>query len=82
VAGIAPWALWVIGEVIGKGRLDYGYQPEAPLGKVLFHLKRYGFSTRTPVGLRVPDPFRLPTRNMIWQWNRRGMNSFFRFSWW
>jgi hypothetical protein len=71
----------MIGELIGKGRLEYSYQPTVPVFKVLTRLNRYGFTRPTRVGLRVPDPFWLPTPNMLREWNRTGLRNFFRFSW-
>jgi hypothetical protein len=69
-----------ITEVIGKGRLEYSYQPKVPLPKMLRHMHRYGFTRPTRAGLYVPDPFWLPTPKMLRDWNRQGMHSFFRFS--
>ncbi len=70
----------VVTETIGKGRLEYNYQPEVPVLKMLCHMHRYGFTRRTRVGLPVPDPFWLPTPKLVRDWKREGMKNFFRFS--
>jgi hypothetical protein len=55
----------MIAEIIGKGRLEYTYQPQVAVLQVLTHLKLYGFTKPTRVGLRVPAPFWLPSPNMV-----------------
>lgn len=70
----------LIAEIIGKGRLNYDYQVDVPLLRVLFHLKRYGFTRPALAGLPVPDPFWLPTPKTVGDWRRKGYKNFFRFS--
>ena len=70
----------LIAELFGKGRLDYDYQPPVAILKALLHMNRYGLDRPTPIGLRVPDPFFLPSPNMVREWRRRGFGNYFRFS--
>lgn len=70
----------VVAEIIGRGRLDYDYQPTLPILTVLLHLNRYGLTRSTPIRIRVPDPFFLPTLGTLREWRRQGLKSFFRFS--
>ncbi|MDT7617156.1 MAG: hypothetical protein QOF00_4603 [Pseudonocardiales bacterium] len=50
----------LVAETIGKGRLEYSYQPTVPILTVLLNLNRYGLTRPTPIRIRVPDPFFLP----------------------
>ena len=67
-------------EVVGKGRLDYAYQPRVPILKVLRNLHRYGLVRRTRARLLVPDPFWLPTVRMLRDWRQAGLKGLIRFS--
>lgn len=67
--------------IIGKGRLDYDYQPTFPLLTLLRHPGKYGLTRPLPgLGWHVPDPFWLPTPHMLVEMRRKGYRSFFRFS--
>ena len=70
----------LVAETIGKGRLEYSYQPTVPILTVLLNLNRYGLTRSTPIRIRVPDPFFLPTLSMLRAWKRQGLGSFLRFS--
>ena len=67
-------------EVLGKGRLEYSYQPPVPVLKLLRNMNRYGFTRRGPSGVPIPDPFMLPTPGMAREMKRQGLRNFFRFS--
>lgn len=67
-------------ETIGKGRLEYTYQPPVPVLKLLRNMGRYGFLRHARIGLPVPDPFLLPTPGMVRGMKRHGLKNFFRFS--
>lgn len=68
----------LITELLGKGRLDYDYQPEFSLVTVLREGPRYGLTRDTRLGVPAPDPFWLPTPRMMVEWRRRGLGNFFR----
>ncbi len=67
-------------ETIGRGRLEYDYQPEVPVLKMLCHMHRYGFTRPTRAGLHVPDTFWMPTPGLVKDWRRRGMKNYVRFT--
>jgi hypothetical protein len=67
-------------ETVGKGRIEYNYQPGVPVLQLILHMGRYGLTRPGPLGLRVPDPFWLPGPGMVREWRRQGMKSFFRYS--
>ncbi len=67
-------------ETIGRGRLEYSYQPPVPVLTMLRNVRRYGFTRRSRVGLPVPDPFLLPTPSLVREMKRHGLKNFFRFS--
>ena len=69
-----------LAETIGKGRLDYDYQPGVPVLKMVRHMHAYGFTRPTRFGLELPDPFWLPTPKLVRDWKRQGMKNFVRFS--
>ena len=70
----------LIGELFGRGRLDYDYQPAVPILDAVLHMKRYGLDKPTALGFRVPDPFFLPSVSMVREWRRQGYANYFRFS--
>ncbi len=76
-----PVAISNFVSIIGKGRLEYDYQPTLPILTVLRHLKRYGLTKPLPwLGWHVPDPFWMPTPHMLMEMRRKGYKSFIRFS--
>ncbi len=70
----------LIGELFGRGRLAYDYQPAVPILDAVLHMKRYGLDKPTALGFRVPDPFFLPSPSMVRDWKRQGYGNYFRFS--
>ncbi|MGO9033873.1 organomercurial lyase [Mycobacterium sp.] len=70
----------LIGELFGRGRLAYDYQPAVPILDAVLHMKRYGLDKPTALGFRVPDPFFLPSLGMVRDWKRQGYGNYFRFS--
>ncbi|TLF80765.1 alkylmercury lyase family protein [Nocardia cyriacigeorgica] len=59
----------LITELLGKGRLDYDYQPTFGLLSIARNLRRFG----------LYGPFWLPTPKMARDWQRRGLGNFLRF---
>ncbi len=70
----------LITDFLGKGRLDYHYQPKVPLLSLVKNSPRFGLARSTRFGIAIPDPFWLPTPKMVTSWKRRGLGNFFRFS--
>ncbi len=70
----------LIGELFGRRRLDYDYQPAVPILDAVLHMKHYGLDKPTALGFRVPDPFFLPSLGMVREWRRQGYANYFRFS--
>ena len=68
-------------KLVGKGRLDYDYQPRLPVLSILFRAYRYGFTKQKPI-LKYfwPDPFWLPTPYMLSAMKRMGYKNYLRFS--
>ena len=66
-------------ETIGKGRLEYSYQPPVPVIRMLRNLHRYGLTRRTGLGIPAPDSFLLPTPSLVRGLKRHGLKNFFRF---
>jgi len=67
--------------IVGKGRLDYDYQLEIPLGTMLRKMKWLGMTRPLPLlGVHVPDPFFMFTPHIFTEWKRKGYNNFIRFS--
>ena len=76
-----PVAISNFVSIIGRGRLEYDYQPTLPILMVLRHLKRYGLTKPLPgLGWHVPDPFWMPTPHMLMEMRRKEYKSFIRFS--
>jgi hypothetical protein len=69
-----------IGEIVGKGRLEYTYQPTVPVSKVVLNLIRYGLTRPTILGLPMLDPFWLPTPRMFIEWIQNGWGYFVRLA--
>lgn len=67
-------------ELVGKGRLDYDYQPTMPLGRLLIQPGRYGFTKPGLFGLPTIDSFFLPTSYMIREMKKKGFKNYTRFS--
>ncbi|MBJ8342043.1 alkylmercury lyase family protein [Antrihabitans sp. YC3-6] len=67
-----------ITELLGKGRLDYNYQPDFPLLTLVSKMRRFGLLRPTRLGIPVPDPFWMPTPKMALDWKRQGHGNFFR----
>jgi len=67
--------------LLGKGRLNYDYQPRLPVLSTLFKAHRYGFTTSKPI-LKYfwPDPFWLPTPHMFSGMKQKGYKNYIRFS--
>ncbi|QIS02243.1 hypothetical protein F5X71_07860 [Nocardia brasiliensis] len=61
----------LITELLGKGRLDYDYQPVLPLLSVLRDSSRFGLVGLARQGFPRPETFWLPTLPMILDWRRR-----------
>jgi hypothetical protein len=70
----------LIAELLGRGRLEYDYQPTVPILEALLHMNRYGLDKQSALGFRVPDPFFLPSPNTVRDWRRQGYGNFFRLS--
>lgn len=65
-----------ISELIGKGRLNYDYQPRLPVLKMAIHGYRYGLTKQWPVfKYFLPDPFWMPTPYLFKEMKRRGYNN-------
>ncbi|MFI6866736.1 alkylmercury lyase family protein [Nocardia sp. NPDC050406] len=69
----------LITELLGKGRLDYDYQPDFPLLVIARNLRRFGLVGVRRGRLPRPDTFWLPTLAMVRDWRRRGLGYYFRF---
>lgn len=67
-----------ITELLGKGRLDYNYQPDFPLLTLVTKMRRFGLLRPTRLGFPVPEPFWMPTPKMVLDWKRLGHGNFFR----
>ncbi|AYF79432.1 hypothetical protein D7D52_27240 [Nocardia yunnanensis] len=65
----------LIADFLGRGRLDYEYQPTFPLSTVVRNLRRFGLARP---GLPILDPFWAPTLPMARDWKRRGMGFYYR----
>nr|WP_246023498.1 organomercurial lyase [Nocardia yunnanensis] len=69
----------LITELLGRGRLDYSYQPDFPLIPLARNLHRFGLVGLTRDRIPRPDTFWLPTPGMIRRWKQNGLGMFFRF---
>ncbi|WP_280441868.1 alkylmercury lyase family protein [Nocardia brasiliensis] len=69
----------LITELLGKGRLDYDYQPVFPLLPLARKLRRFGLVGLSQRGFPRPETFWLPTLPMLRAWRRRGLGFFLRF---
>ncbi|ORB55464.1 hypothetical protein BST43_14780 [Mycobacteroides saopaulense] len=63
---------------IAEGRHDYDYQPSLPVLAMARHMRKMGLTRTTRLGLRVPEPFWLPTPKMLSSWRRNGLGTFIR----
>ncbi|MVU81936.1 hypothetical protein GPX89_32445 [Nocardia sp. ET3-3] len=68
----------LITELLGRGRLDDGYQPEFPVLTLARKLSRFGLTRPSRFGFPVVDPFWRPTVRMVVDWRRR-LGNFLRF---
>lgn len=69
----------LITELLGRGRLEYNYQPDFPLLRLAGNLRRLGLTRSTRLGIPALEPFWLPTPKMVRDWKREGLGNFFRF---
>jgi hypothetical protein len=66
----------------GSQRLHYDFQMQFPILKILWNLKKIGFTKPAPAlgGLHLPDPFMMMTPHFFKEWKRQGYRNYARFS--